>query len=93
MKGSTKSKLKLVFNNNKVNKEYELVTIMLLNGLELSYNLSFWEFYIVDKEWIEFYKKDKSSIHSYFVYNIMSVKFEKKVVGNIDNKPELKPVV
>lgn len=86
-----KPKLKLV-PYSKVNKEYELVTIALSNDLEVPYDLAFWEFYVVDKEWIEFHKKDKSAMHSYFIYNVLSVKFERKTLITVNNNTDLKPV-
>jgi hypothetical protein len=84
----SKPKLRLISKIIKDDKDYECVEIKLSNDLDVSYDLSLWKFYM-DNEWIDFVKKDKSGIHSYFIYNILSVKFEKKAIVS---NPELKPV-
>lgn len=89
-----KPKLRLV-PRNKVSKIYKLIILELSTEVVLSYDLELWDYYEDDKEWIVFAKKDDTAMHAYFVYNVISVKFEKKVleqVANIDTKPDLKPV-
>lgn len=89
MRKPCKPRLKLV-PNDKANKEYELLVITLVNDLEIPYDLALWEFYD-EKEWIDIVKKDRSAMHSYVIYNIMSVKFERKTTVPV-NGPDLKPV-
>jgi hypothetical protein len=87
----SKPKLKLISKIIKDDKDYECVEIKLSNDLDVFYDLSLWKFYM-DSEWIDLVKKDKSGIHSYFIYNIISVKFERKIHTTLNVNPELKPV-
>ena len=89
MRKPCKPKLRLV--PSRMNKEYELVIITLSDNLEIPYDLAFWEFYEVDREWIDLKKKDDTAIHSYCIYQIISVKFERKTTVPV-NGPDLKPV-